>query len=293
MSVRGLLQQNVSMARHTSWRVGGPARVFFEPADRDDLIAFVRRLPADEPVLWLGLGSNLLVRDGGFAGTVIHLHGALDALRREDTATVFAEAGTHGARLATFARDERLAGLGFMAGIPGTVGGALAMNAGAWGGETWPMVRQAEIIRRDGGTEWLPAGDFRFAYRHVEAPPRALGFIAARFAVTGDADGAHERYTKESLAKRKATQPVGKPSAGSTFRNPPGDHAARLIESCGLKGHRIGGAVVSTQHANFVITEDGARAADVEQLIAHLQATVKAQTGVELLTEVKIVGEPA
>ena len=167
------------------------------------------------------------------------------------------------------------------------------MNAGAWGGETWPMVRQAEIIRRDGGTEWLPAGDFRFAYRHVEAPPRALGFIAARFAVTGDADGAHERYTKESLAKRKATQPVGKPSAGSTFRNPPGDHAARLIESCGLKGHRIGGAVVSTQHANFVITEDGARAADVEQLIAHLQATVKAQTGVELLTEVKIVGEPA
>ena len=293
MSVRGLLQQNVSMARHTSWRVGGPARVFFEPADRDDLIAYVRRLPADEPVLWLGLGSNLLVRDGGFAGTVIHLHGALDALRREDTATVFAEAGTHCARLAKFARDERLAGLGFMAGIPGTVGGALAMNAGAWGGETWPMVRQAEIIRRDGGTEWLPAGDFRFAYRHVEAPPRALGFIAARFAVTGDADGAHERYTKESLAKRKATQPVGKPSAGSTFRNPPGDHAARLIESCGLKGHRIGGAVVSTQHANFVITEDGARAADVEQLIAHLQATVKAQTGVELLTEVKIVGEPA
>jgi len=292
MNVRGLVQHDVPMSRHTTWRVGGPARTFFEPADRDDLIAFVRALPADEPLLWLGLGSNLLVRDGGFAGTVIHLHGALDALRRESEQILFAEAGTHCARLAKFAKDEKLAGLGFMAGIPGTVGGALAMNAGAWNGETWPNVEAAEIIRRDGGTEWLSAGDFRFAYRHVEAPERAIGFIAARFKVSADHDGSHERYTRESLAKRKATQPVGKPSAGSTFRNPPGDHAARLIESCGLKGFSIGGATVSVQHANFLITEDGATAADVEQLIAHLQATVKAQTGVELHAEVKIVGEP-
>ena len=312
MSVRGLLQHNVPLARHTSWRVGGPARRFFEPADRDDLIAFVRTLPTDEPVLWLGLGSNLLVRDGGFAGTVIHLHGALDTVKMERgdgvretggasishprapnsaVQIIYAEAGTHCARLAKFAKDEQLAGLGFMAGIPGTVGGALAMNAGAWGGETWPQVREAEIIRRDGGTEWLPAGDFVFAYRHVEAPARAMGFLAARFAVTADTDGAHERYTKESLAKRKASQPVGKPSAGSTFRNPPGDHAARLIEACGLKGHRIGGATVSTQHANFLITEDGAKAADVEALIHHLQATVKAKTGVELHPEVRVVGD--
>jgi UDP-N-acetylmuramate dehydrogenase len=293
MNIRGHLLRNEPMARHTSWRVGGPARTFFEPADREDLIAFVRGLPTSEPVLWLGLGSNLLVRDGGFAGTVIHLHGALDTLRREDAGTVFAEAGTHCARLAKFAKDEQLAGLGFMAGIPGTVGGALAMNAGAWGGETWPQVREAEIIRRDGGTEWLPAGDFVFRYRHVEAPPQAMGFIAARFAVTADVDGAHERYTKESLARRKASQPVGKPSAGSTFRNPVGDHAARLIESCGLKGHRIGGAQVSVQHANFLITEDGAKAADVEALIQHLQATVKARTGVELHPEVKVVGDAA
>lgn len=293
MSLRGSIQHDVPLARYTSWRVGGPARTFFEPADRDDLIAFVRALPAGEPVLWLGLGSNLLVRDGGFAGTVIHLHGTLDALRREDATTVMAEAGTHCARLAKFARDEQLAGLGFMAGIPGTVGGALAMNAGAWGGETWPNVVAVEIIRRDGGTEWLPAGDFHFAYRHVEAPARTLGFIAARFAVAADADGSHERYTRESLARRKATQPVGKPSAGSTFRNPPGDHAARLIESCGLKGHRIGGAVVSPQHANFLITEDGARAADVEGLIAHVRDTVKQSTGVELHPEVKVVGVAA
>ena len=293
MTVRGSIKHKELLSRHTSWRVGGPARTFFEPADRDDLIAFVRALPAEEPLLWLGLGSNLLVRDGGFAGTVIHLHGALDALRRESEQIVFAEAGTHCARLAKFAKDEKLAGLGFMAGIPGTVGGALAMNAGAWDGETWPNVAAAEIIRRDGGTEWLPAGDFRFAYRHVEPPARALGFIAARFKVSADTDGSHQRYTRESLAKRKATQPVGKPSAGSTFRNPPGDHAARLIESCGLKGHRIGGAQVSMQHANFLITEDGAKAADVEQLIAHLRQTVKAKTGIELQPEVKVVGEAA
>lgn len=292
-SVRGSIKHNELLSRHTSWRVGGPARTFFEPADREDLITFVRALPADEPLLWLGLGSNLLVRDGGFAGTVIHLHGALDALRLESEQIIFVEAGTHCARLAKFAKDEKLAGLGFMAGIPGTVGGALAMNAGAWGGETWPAVSEAEIIRRDGGTEWLPAGDFRFAYREVAAPQRAIGFIAARFNVTPDADGSHERYTRESLAKRKATQPVGKPSAGSTFRNPVGDHAARLIESCGLKGHRIGGATVSVQHANFVLTEDGTRAADIEQLIAHLRETVKAKTGIELHAEVKIVGDAA
>lgn len=293
MTVRGSIKHNELLSRHTSWRVGGPARTFFEPADREDLITFVRTLPVDEPLLWLGLGSNLLVRDGGFAGTVIHLHGALDALRLEGEQIIFVEAGTHCARLAKFAKDEKLAGLGFMAGIPGTVGGALAMNAGAWGGETWPQVSEAEIIRRDGGTEWLAAGDFRFAYREVAAPQRAIGFIAARFNVTSDLDGSHERYTRESLAKRKATQPVGKPSAGSTFRNPPGDHAARLIESCGLKGHRIGGAVVSVQHANFVLTEDGACAADVEQLIAHMRNTVKTQTGIDLHAEVKIVGEAA
>lgn len=294
------LKHNEPLSRHTSWRVGGPARTFFEPADREDLITFVRALPADEPLLWLGLGSNLLVRDGGFAGTVIHLHGVLDELHREGRQLgsssgelLYAEAGTHCARLAKFAKDQKLAGLGFMAGIPGTVGGALAMNAGAWGGETWPAVVEAEIIRRDGGTEWLAAGDFRFSYRHVESPARALGFIAARFNVTPDTDGGHERYTRESLAKRKATQPVGKPSAGSTFRNPPGDHAARLIESCGLKGYRIGGATVSVQHANFLITEEGACAADVEQLIAHLQQTVRARTGIELHAEVKIVGDAA
>lgn len=292
--MRGALLSNESLARHTSWRVGGPADRFFEPADREDLIEFVRGLPDAEPVLWLGLGSNLLVRDGGFRGTVIALHGALEALRKEPEAMrVYAEAGTHCARLAKFSQQKKLAGLGFMAGIPGTVGGALAMNAGAWGGETWPQVAETEIIYRGGRTEWRPPSGFKFSYRHVETPAGFLGFLAARFAVSADTEGEHERYTKESLAKRKASQPVGKPSAGSTFRNPPGQHAARLIEQSGLKGHRIGGAEVSPLHANFIVTDETARAADVENLIRHVQFVVRQKSGMELEAEVKIVGEPA
>jgi UDP-N-acetylmuramate dehydrogenase len=288
---RGTLVRGEPLARHTSWRVGGPADAYFEPADRADLIDFVRRLPPHEPILWLGLGSNLLVRDGGVRGTVIALHGALDALQLESETTLRAEAGVHCARLAKFAQQKKRAGLGFMAGIPGTVGGALAMNAGAWGGETWPNVESAEVLYRDGRSEWLAPGAFRFSYRHVEPPPRFCGFLGARFRVTDDTSGSHERYTKEALAKRKATQPVGKPSAGSTFRNPPHDHAARLIESCGLKGHRIGGAQVSTHHANFIITEEGARAADVEALITHIRQVVLEKAGVSLEPEVRIVGD--
>jgi UDP-N-acetylmuramate dehydrogenase len=290
--VRGVLRLSEPMARHTSWRVGGPADRYFEPADRADLVAFVRHLPPGEPVLWLGLGSNLLVRDGGFRGTVIALHGALDLLLRDSETTVHAEAGVHCARLAKFVEKQQLAGLGFMAGIPGTIGGALAMNAGAWGGETWNAVLEAEVIFRDGRTAWLGVERFGVSYRTVIPPRDFLGFLGARLRVTPD-DGSHAKATRESLAKRKATQPVGKPSAGSTFRNPPGDHAARLIESCGLKNHRIGGAHVSALHANFILTDDGAKAADVEQLIQLIRETVKHKTGVELEAEVKVVGDAA
>lgn len=291
-AIRGVLRHAEPLAAHTSWRVGGPADRWFEPADREDLLSFVQQLPADEPVLWIGLGSNLLVRDGGFRGTVIGLHEALDTLVLEDGDTrIHAGAGVHCARLAKFAERAARAGLGFMAGIPGTVGGALAMNAGAWGGETWPVVETVEVLFRDGRAEWLPASAFETGYRLMQPPAGFLGFLGARFIVSADADGAHARETKEWLAKRKATQPVGRPSAGSTFRNPPGDHAARLIERCGLKGLRIGGAQVSQQHANFILTEDGARAADVEALIHHIRKTVHEQTGVELHPEVRVIGE--
>ena len=267
MKLRGMLKQREPLAKHTSWRVGGPAERYFEPADRDDLVNFVKQLPPHEPILWLGLGSNLLVRDGGVRGTVIALHGGVDELHLESDRSIHAQAGVHCARLAKFAQQKKRAGLGFMAGIPGTVGGALAMNAGAWGGETWPNVTAAEVLYRDGRSEWLPQVAFRYSYRHVELPRNFCGFLAAHFRVWDDRDGSHERYTKEALAKRKASQPVGKPSAGSTFRNPPNDHAARLIESCGLKGYRIGGAEVSTHHANFIITDRRATATDVEAQI--------------------------
>lgn len=289
--LRGRLLENEPMSRHTSWRVGGPARRYFEPADREDLIRFMRGLAADDPVLWLGLGSNLLLRDGGWPGTVIALHGALDGLVEAGPQQIYAEAGVHCARLAKFAQQQRRAGLGFMAGIPGTVGGALAMNAGAWGGETWSHVVAVEVLYLDGRTAWLEAAAFGHGYRHVVPPAGFCGFLGARFAVTEDIDGEHERTTREWLARRRATQPVGKPSAGSTFRNPPGDHAARLIESSGLKGYRVGGAEVSTLHANFIVTDDGARAADVEHLIEHVRYTVRMRTGVELVPEVRIVGE--
>lgn len=292
-AIRGVALTDESLSAHTSWRVGGPARTYFEPADREDLLLFLQGLPSAEPLLWLGLGSNLLVRDGGFKGTVISLHNSLAGLTSAGEGEIYAEAGVHCARLAKFAQQQSRAGLGFMAGIPGTVGGALAMNAGAWGSETWPQVAAVEVVLLDGSPAWMEASEFGFAYRHVDLPDRFRGFLGARFKVSPDADGEHARQTREWLAQRKATQPVGRRSAGSTFRNPPGDHAARLIESCGLKGFRIGGAEVSQRHANFIITDDKACADDVEQLIAHLRATVARQAGVELTPEVRIVGESA
>lgn len=286
----GLLLNNEPLARHTSWRVGGAADRYFEPESREDLVTFVRSLPADEPILWIGLGSNLLVRDAGVRGTVIALHGALDQLKKSGDTEIFVEAGVHCARMAKFAVGEKMAGAGFFAGIPGTVGGALAMNAGAHGGETWNAVHEVEVMFRDGHCEWLPRAAFRYAYRHVETPEGVMGFVAARFRFAVDVAGTAEKDMKEWLARRKATQPVGKPSAGSTFRNPPGDHAARLIEACGLKGYRIGGAMVSMLHANFILTDDTARAADVEALIAHISDVVQQQQGITLQTEIRIVG---
>ena len=300
MTPRGQLRLNEPLASHTSWRVGGPADRYYEPAGREDLSDFIRSLPPHDPILWIGLGSNLLVRDGGWRGTVICLHGALDELRLEAVtdsrlptpdSRVYAEAGVHCARLAKFSVTEKLVGGGFFAGIPGTVGGALAMNAGAHGGETWNVTEAVEVMFRDGRCEWMPRSRFKYGYRHVEWSEGMVGFIAARFRFAADVDGSAEKDMKTWLAKRKATQPVGKPSAGSTFRNPPGDHAARLIEACGLKGYRIGGAEVSKLHANFILTNDAATAADVEALIDHVQRVVQEKKGVQLQKEVKIVGE--
>ncbi|WP_408065678.1 UDP-N-acetylmuramate dehydrogenase [endosymbiont of unidentified scaly snail isolate Monju] len=287
---RGELRFDEPLARHTSWRVGGAARRFYRPADAEDLAAFLRELPADEPLLWLGLGSNLLVRDGGFAGTVIALKGRLDTIDI-DGDVLHAGAGASCARAARQAARAGLTGAAFLAGIPGTLGGALAMNAGAFGGEIWPVVRAVRTVDRAGILRRRLPADYRVGYREVTGPAGEW-FVGVELQLRSGDVAAEQAAIRGLLERRAATQPTGLPSAGSTFRNPPGDHAARLIEAAGLKGYRIGGAEVSPKHANFLINTGEATAADIEALIAHVRDEVERRFGVRLQTEVHIVGEP-
>jgi UDP-N-acetylmuramate dehydrogenase len=279
------------MAKHTSWHVGGPADLFFTPRDAMDLAAFLRQLPPDVPVLWIGLGSNLLVRDGGIRGAVVSTHGALGVLERLSATRIQAEAGVPCARVARQCVKWGLGPAEFFAGIPGTLGGALAMNAGAWGGETWRHVIEVDVLDRRGIRHTRQAADYDIGYRRVKGPDNEW-FIGARLEFER-APGVNTDAIRELLEKRRETQPIGEWSCGSVFTNPAGDHAARLIESAGLKGFRIGDASVSEKHANFIINHGRALAADVEALIVHVQRTVDRIHGISLHTEVRIVGEPA
>jgi UDP-N-acetylmuramate dehydrogenase len=281
-----------SMSRHTSWHVGGPAEVFFTPRDRMDLAAFLRSLPADVPIHWIGLGSNLLVRDGGLPGVVIATYGALERLERISQTTVFAEAGIACARIAKQCIRWGLGPAEFLAGIPGTLGGALAMNAGAFGGEIWQHVVEVQTIDRRGVEHRRAASEFQIGYRSVNAPAQDEGFLAARLQFDTK-PAANDADVRALLAQRKASQPIGAWSCGSVFTNPPGDHAARLIEAAGLKGFRIGDAAVSQKHANFIVNHGGASAAQLEELIEHVRATVERVHGVRLTPEVRILGERA
>ena len=289
---RGELRYDEPMARHTSWRAGGAARRFYKPADLADLCAFLQDLDPDEPLLWVGLGSNLLVRDGGFPGTVIHTFGALVAFDWLDDETLRVEAGVSCARVARETTRRGLTGVEFLAGIPGTMGGALAMNAGAFGGETWPRVVAVETIDRYGHLQQRAATEFNVGYRSVSGVPGEW-FVAAHLRLEpGDAEAAQRRI-RDLLDRRGATQPTKQYSCGSVFRNPPGDFAARLIELAGLKGMWLGGAQVSEKHANFIVNAGNASAADIEALLLQVQAEVMRVCGVRLETEVRIVGEPA
>jgi UDP-N-acetylmuramate dehydrogenase len=281
----------VSMAKHTSWHVGGPADVFFAPRDADDLADFVRQLPLEMPLLMIGLGSNLLVRDGGIRGAVVAMHGALGGLELLGATRIHAEAGVPCARIARQCVKWGLGPAEFFAGIPGTLGGALAMNAGAWGGETWNHVLEVDVLDRAGIRSTRAAADYDIGYRRVQGPKNEW-FIGARLEFE-HTPGVNADAIRELLDKRKQSQPIGEWSCGSVFTNPPGDHAARLIESAGLKGYRIGDASVSEKHANFIINHGQALAADVEALIEHVRRSVARVHGVQLHTEVRIVGEPA
>lgn len=287
--LRGTLRHNEPLARHTSWRVGGPADRYYEPADLDDLIRFMRNLPANEPVHWIGLGSNLLVRDGGVRGTVVCVTGKLNGLSLLGANRVRAEAGVACAKLARFCVKHHLQGAEFLAGIPGTVGGALAMNAGAFGGETWRIVGAVETVDRHGQPRTRTPADYEIGYRSVRGPVDEW-FVAGHFDLAPGEAAQGKSLIKSLLAKRGATQPTQLPNAGSVFRNPPGDHAARLIEATGLKGLCEGNACVSELHANFIINRGSATAADIERLIAIVQSRVLAAQRVKLEPEVRVIG---
>ena len=293
--LRGRLAFDEPMRKHTSWRTGGTADRAYTPADLPDAAQFLRGLPAGEPVYFVGLGSNLLVRDGGIRGTVVLMH-ASHALLSIDGESVYAEAGAASPKLARFAANRGYAGAEFLAGIPGTVGGALAMNAGCYGSETWGAVERVLMLTRAGELRQRKPEDFEVGYRHVALRQAQLGaeewFAAAWFGFgRGEREAARRRITA-LLQERIKTQPLNLPNAGSVFRNPPGDYAARLIETCGLKGAAIGGAQVSEKHANFIVNaRGGGSAADIENLIEYVRLTVLERKGVDLIPEVRVIGE--
>ena len=288
---QGELLWNEPMSRYTSWRVGGTADRVYIPAGIEDLSAFMHKLEESEPVHFVGLGSNLLVRDGGVRGTVVLMHNALTDMAMTD-GLLYAEAGVTSSKVAKFSAKQHRHGAEFLAGIPGTIGGALAMNAGCHGAETWDVVAKVMTINRKGVIATRDRKAYKASYRHVELPAEEW-FLAAWFALPeGDMTEAEKRI-KALLARRLETQPLNLPNAGSTFRNPEGDYAARLIEACGLKGFLIGGAQVSEKHANFIVNVGNATALDIELLIKHMRDTVLEQQGVALQQEVRVIGEYA
>ena len=290
--LHGALKRHEPLSQHTSWRVGGPADCFYEPAGVQDLSAFLKTLPESEPLYWIGLGSNLLVRDGGVRGTVIMLSGKLNGLERTGDNTLRAEAGVASAKLARFSVQQGLRGAEFLAGVPGTVGGALAMNAGAFGGETWNVVTAVETMDHTGRMRTRLPSDYQIGYRSVQGPADEW-FIAGHFGLTSGNETEGQALIKTLLARRGASQPTQWPNAGSVFRNPPGDYSARLIERTGLKGFCIGGACVSELHANFIINTGNATAADIETLIEVVRDKVYAAQGIRLEAEVRIIGDKA
>jgi len=303
--LRGRFLYNEPMKKHVAWRAGGAAQRVYIPADLEDLIWLVRSVSVHEDIHMVGLGSNLLVRDGGVAGVVILLHGVLKKLAIEsrthglppapeefDTALVYAQAGVVAPKLARFAANHDLVGGEFWAGIPGTVGGAIAMNAGCYGSETWDKLVQVQTLDRQGQLNERLTDEYVTGYRHVALKhAHEEWFIGAWFRLARGNGAASRETIKELLKKRIASQPLNLPNAGSVFRNPPGNYAARLIEACGLKGCRIGDAQVSEKHANFIVNLGHATATDIERLIEHVEDSVEARTNVQLMREVRIIGE--
>ena len=288
-SYNGQLLRDELMSKHTSWRVGGKADYYYIPASLSDLQHYLKTLTIDDDIHWVGLGSNMLVRDGGIRGHVIAPLNALKEISKGEDGRVTAQAGVTCAKLAKFCLKNGLSGADFLAGIPGTVGGALAMNAGAFGSETWPFVSHVEMINREGDLIQRSPEEFEISYRRVsQFKDEWFASAAFRFDVQSTQQDSN---IKQLLQKRNASQPIGLPSCGSVFKNPPGNHAAKLIEQAGLKGHCLGNACVSEKHANFIISNAQTSARDIESLIGFVQKTVRQKFKVSLETEVRIVGD--
>jgi UDP-N-acetylmuramate dehydrogenase len=287
--VRGQVLAHVPLASYTSFRIGGPATLLVVPVDRDDLKAALACARLEGlPVHVLGGGSNTLVRDGGVRGMAIHL-GGFQRLERRAT-DVVAGAGVRISRLLAFCCRQGLAGLEILSGVPGTVGGAVWGNAGAWGGATADVVATVDLVTAAGEERAVPRPDIPFRYRASGLPVGAVVVEAVFALAPGDATAIRRRISGY-LVRRNSSQPVEYRSAGSIFKNPPGDYAGRLVEQAGLKGTRIGNAMISAKHGNYIVNLGGARSADVLRLVALAQERVRETAGVELELEIKVVGE--
>jgi len=286
----GQLMKSELLARYTSWRVGGPADNFYKPSNIEDTQRYLQSRPTDEPVLWLGLGSNVLIRDGGVRGSVIYTRGCLKQMQETTDGMLKVDAGVPCALVAKLAAEKGLSGAEFLAGIPGTMGGALAMNAGAFGGETWNLVNKVIMMNRQGDLTERQSNEFEVGYRSVSVAEDEW-FVACYLDIPSGGNEESRGKIRQLLAKRSQTQPTNIPSGGSVFKNPPGDHAARLVEATGLKGYAIGGAQVSEKHSNFILNTGNATAKDIESLINYVRDQVQEKQGVLLETEVRIIGE--
>jgi UDP-N-acetylmuramate dehydrogenase len=305
--LKGALQFNEPLSRYTTWRIGGEAECFYQPENEIDLQRVLKVLPQDTAIFWIGLGSNLLVRDGGVKGLIIYTNGVLNKLEidcldsEEKTECIItAQAGVACAIFARKAANNNINGAEFLSGIPGTMGGALVMNAGAFGGETWRHVVNVKMINQQGEIFSRTPDDFNVKYRHVDFKENTSServgqewFLSGTFRFEKDEQGLKQskQAIKKLLTRRAETQPTKQANAGSVFKNPENDYAARLIEACGLKGLSINNAQISPKHANFIINNGHAQAKDVEVLIDKIKETVLEQCGIKLETEVRIIGQ--
>jgi len=280
--------RNELLSNHISWKVGGPADIFFMPDNRDDLSQFLK-LNDDKPITWLGNGTNVLVRDGGIRGVVISTKKSINKINIEAKNSCRVEVGASCMDLALFAEKNQLGPAAFFSGIPGSVGGALTMNAGSFGHETWDFVKSIEVIDEGGVIDHLVPKDFKFSYRTVEFP-YPLWFVSCLMQFP-ESETTTKSELKAMRDQRLKTQPLSEDTCGSVFKNPEKGHAGDYIERAGLKGHRIGGSSISTKHANFIVNEGNATSADIEDLIKHVQSVVKTKFNVNLETEVRIIGE--